>query len=206
MKTSIKILSTALLLSFTLSGCISLTKELPAYKTYSLNAKIEETNTSTNKSIYIQEPRAIGSLNTSAMLYSNDESVLEKYAFSKWSDRPSKMLQELMAKYLVEQNYTFVSTSNLKNSADYIVKSELTSFKQVFKQNTSFIDFEIRVFLENRQNHKINFKNFSYKIESNTNNAQGAINAFNLASKQFITELHLFVQKNIKNDVALSNK
>lgn len=187
------------------TGCISITKELPAQKTYSLSLE-EKQNISTSnfydKTIRIYEPKALNSINTKAILYSKNSVEQEAYALSKWSDKPSKMVQRLIAKYLTSQNkYKYITTSNIKVDTDYKLISELVEFKQIFTKNKSYADFSIRVYLINNNTQKVYFKSFTYNKLSDTNNAKGLVYGINNISNNFLFDLQNFILDSLNKDV-----
>jgi ABC-type uncharacterized transport system auxiliary subunit len=186
-----------------LSGCISITKELPAQKTYTLTL---ENKTLKNKyfdnTIRVYEPKALSSINTKAIIYSKSSVEQEKYALSKWSDKPTKMLQKIISQHLTQQNaYKYVTNSNIKIDNDYRLVSELVDFKQTFTKIKSYADFSIRVYFINNKTQKVYFKSFTYNKLSNTNNAKGLVYGINYISNLFLTDLTNFIQKSLKQDV-----
>lgn len=183
---------------FLFSGCISLTKELPSYKTYSLNlTNVDSNKSSLNKSIYILEPKAMGSLNSRAITYTK-ENQRASYALNKWSDKPTKMLQQLIAKGLtLKDSFKYVTTSNIRVKSDYRLSTELVDFNHNFVNNESFAMLSIRVFLINNDNEKVYFKNFVYNEKVSTNNAQGFVNTINNISNNFLEDLNTFILKSI---------
>ncbi|WP_072680265.1 ABC-type transport auxiliary lipoprotein family protein [Arcobacter sp. LA11] len=194
----------ALTAIFLFNGCISLTKELPAQKTYSLTLEDKQINTNNkfyDKTIRIYEPKALSSMNTKAILYSRNSIEQEEYALSKWSDKPSKIIQQIVAKYLTKQNkYKYITVSNIKVPTDYKIMSELVEFKQTFTKNKSYADFSIRVYLINNHTQKVYFKSFTYNKLSDTNNAKGLVYGINNISNNFLFDLQQFLQKSLKKD------
>ncbi len=194
----------AITIIFLFNGCISITKELPAQKTYSLTLEKKNSNISSkyyDKTIRIYEPKALSSINTKAILYSKNAVEQEEYALSKWSDKPSKMVQKLIAKHLTSQNkYKYITSSNIKVPTDYKLISELVEFKQIFTEHKSYADFSIRVYLINNNTQKVYFKSFTYNKLSNTNNAKGLVYGINNISNNFLLDLQNFIQKSLKKD------
>lgn len=192
-------LLTLVLICFT--GCISITKELPSYKTYFLELDKPKINTITlNKSIEIYEPKALASINSIAISYKKDGFFSESYVLSKWSDKPSKMIQQSIASYLTRsESFDFVTTSKLRIDTDYKLYSELIDFNQSFENGKSLAKFSIRVYLVNNKNEKVSFKNFSYEKETSSKNAQGLVNTINLLYKNFLKDLNQFLQNSLKS-------
>lgn len=187
---------------FMFTGCISLTKELPSYSTYTLSLQEDKEKTSNyiDKSIYILEPKAIASINTKAINYSKESFKQEKYALSRWSDKPTKMLQEIIANYLVSSNsYKYITTSNIKTKSDFRLVTQLVDFKHTFSDNSSYADLSIRVFLINNKTDDVYFKNFSYTNKSVSSDAEGVVKAFNKITPLLLKDLNLFIRQVIRN-------
>lgn len=199
-KTIIITLFTALIFS----GCISITKELPAYKTYSLEYKKDNVNVNNtkekyfNKTIQIFEPKSLDSINSRSISYSKDSFLNEKYALSRWSDKPSKMLQRTIASYLTSKNsYKYITTSNIKINSDYKLVAELVDFKHTFTKNNSYADFSIRVYFINNYSKEVHFKSFVYNKKALSNDAQGLVNAMNAINNTFLYDLNNFINKKL---------
>jgi ABC-type uncharacterized transport system auxiliary subunit len=188
---------TIILLSFT--GCISITKEIPASSTYTLNVDKSTTinKNSSHTTIEIKEPNTLSSLNSKYISYATKPYISENYAFSKWSDTPTKMIQNQSIKYLSStNNYNFVNSSNINVRSDYQVLSEIDNFHQYFQENKSYVKFTIRVYLKNRKN--TYYQNFSYTQLCTQNNAIGAVKAFNVVVNTFVKDLDKWILTNIQ--------
>lgn len=186
---------------FLFSGCISVTKELPSYNTYNLNIKEKNVKSTKylDKSINVLEPKTITSYNSKNILYSKDNLEYDKYALNKWMDRPTKMLQKQIAKYLTfTKDYKYVSTSNLKIESDYNLVSQLVDFNHLFEEDKSYAKFTIRVYLVNNKNDKVYFKNFSYKKLSKTNDALGFVKSIEELTNIFYIDLNNFIISSIQ--------
>lgn len=185
-----------ILLTFT--GCISVTKEIPAAATYTLNTKQSTTlHTDGSKiTLEIKEPNTLDSINSKYISYATKLYKSEHYALSKWSDTPTKMIQNQVIKYLsTTKKYTFVHSSNINIRSDYQVLSEIDNFRQYFEDDQSFVKFSIRIYLKNR-NHTY-YKNFSYTQACEENNAEGAVKAFNIVLNRFVQDLDKWIFEEI---------
>jgi len=195
MKTT-SILCTIILLTFT--GCISITKEIPASSTYTLNVKQSSTINTNNSNITleIKEPNTLASLNSRYISYATQSYTSENYALSKWSDTPTKMIQNQLIKYLSNtNNYKFVTSSNINIRGNYQILSEIDNFHQYFKDDKSFVKFSIRIYLKNRKD--TYYKNFSYTQGCDENNALGAVKAFNIVLNKFVQDLDIWILEKI---------
>lgn len=183
-----------ILLTFT--GCI--TKEVPAYSTYTLNVNSSQkvNNNNSNIKLEIKEPKALTSINSKYISYSTKKYVSENYALSKWSDSPSKMIQTQIVKYLSStSNYAFVNNSNINVRSDWQLLSEITNFHQSFQKDKTFVEFSINIYLKNRKT--TYFKNFTYSQPSEEKNALGAVKALNIVVNNFVQDLDKWILDNI---------
>lgn len=198
-KTKIVIFKISFILVFSslfFGGCISLTKELPAYKTYSLEYKKDNTPSKYfDKTILVLEPKALESINSEKITYSKDDFSKEKYALNRWSDKPSKMLQRTIAAYLASKNsYKYITNSNIKVKSDFKIVSQLVDFNHTFVKNSSYADFSIRVYLINTHSKEVFFKNFTYTKKTLTNDAKGLVKTMNKVNNVFLSDLNTFLQ------------
>ncbi len=182
---------------FVFTACI--TKELPAYKTYNLKLIEEKTKNSKtiNKSIQIYEPKALRSLNSRTILYSKNLLEQEEYLLSKWSDKPSKMLQKLISMELGTKNtFKLVTSSLIQFPSDYKLKTEILSLIHEFNNNKSYAKFLVKTVLINNQTKRIKIKTFSYKILCEKNNAYSFVKSLNIAANIFVKDLNLYLREN----------
>lgn len=189
----IKQLLTFVVLTLFFSGCINITTTLPAYTNYALSMKDtkpilqEKTN---NKSLRVAEPSSTASLNTHMILYSKDDLLLQNYELSKWIDKPTKMLQELITDKLYNQSrFKHISKYKTKFISDYTLQSELVTFKQQFIGNESYGRLKIRFYLSKHGTSKVISKQFSYNIRTKTSNARGAVEALNIAANKMLDDM-----------------
>lgn len=186
-----------LLSIFIFNACI--TTEIPAYKTYNLQLlqeKHQDSNT-INKSIQIDEPKALISLNSRAILYSKHILEQEEYLLSKWSDKPSRMLQKLISLELNNNNsFKLVTSSLIKFPSDYKVKTEILSFIHEFKDDKSYAKFLVKSILINNKTKDIKIKTFAYSILCEKNNAYSFVLNINKAANLFVKDLSFWLKEN----------
>ncbi len=186
-------------ISLLLSGCVSITQELPAFNTYSLQLDdVKKSDSKTNYSISVTEPKALNSINTKFLTYIMGYRY-ENYGLSKWSDKPSKMLQKNITSYLsLRDQYKYVVSSKVNIKSDYKLISELENFAQVFTKEGVFVKVNIRVYLKGRSS-ELYVKNFSYIKKSTNDNAIGAVESLNLLTNEFVKDLDNWIFKMIKS-------
>ncbi len=179
-----------LIISIFLNGCISVTKELPAFSTYTI--KLDNKKTVSNKqlpyTIEIKEPKSLASTNSKFISYFQDDSRSESYALSRWSDNPTKMIQKAMVNHLSNtNNYQYINSSKVNVLSDYKIISELDNFNQYIKDNSSYVEFNIKVYL--KKSNKVYFKNFTYTKACKQNNAKEAVRNLNILTNTFVNDL-----------------
>lgn len=189
-------------ISLLFSGCISITKELPAYKTYNLEFDTTQgKQTFFDKSIMILEPRTLESLNSKAISYKKDGYISDSYVLSRWSDKPTKLIQQSIASYLNSKNrFKYITTSKIKLASDYTLHSELFEFNQSIENNQSFAKFSIRVYIINNQDKNVAYKNFNYKEKTETIDALGFVKAQNKIVSKFLSDLNIFISSSLENN------
>jgi len=178
------------------SGCVSVTKELPPFSTYTLELKKGDKNDQkfTNKSVSIIEPKALNSINNILVTYKDNEFRSESYALSKWSDKPTKMLQHMMVSYLSNtKNFNFVHSNKMNLPSDIKILSELDNFTQYLDGDKAFIKLSIRVFVI--ENNTLNTKEFSYNKQCIDQSAKGSVKALNFVVNKFLEDLNRWIIK-----------
>lgn len=184
-----------------LSGCVN--KTLPPLKTFNLIADKECCKSKFNQqeiTLQILEPSTNKYLNSTSLYYSDDKYLLQTYKLSKWSDYPTKMLQEVMLSKLDELNlFNNIITNTIYAKPDYILQSELFDFKQIIENNKSHILFKIKFYLidEDRNDNMVS-KTFSYKIATKSIDAYGAIEGFNNGVNLMLNDLSQWLYNNTK--------
>ena len=176
------------------TGCISVTKELPAFNTYKLDLKEESLHTKDiNGSIKIAEPTALLSINSKTINYSSEDNRFESYALSRWSDTPSKMLQNMIIEYFSGNgDFKYTASSNMNVRTDYRLLSQIQSFQQLIKGEESFVRVQIAVYLKDK-NSIIAYKIFSYEEKTASADAKGAVEVFGNIANSFVKELNIWV-------------
>lgn len=180
------------------NGCVTVTKQMPPFETYTLKAKKSDISTGNiNYAISVKEPEVLTSINNSRITYSK-ENRYEQYALSKWSDKPSKMIQNEIIKHLSQNgSYRYTVSSSVNIKSDYTLISEIDEFEQFFKGGESFVKLNTRVFLKG-YNGDIFFKKFYYIKKCSQNDARGAVEGFNKIISDYVSDLNMFIAESLK--------
>lgn len=185
----------------TFTGCVSVTKELPPFTTYTISLiqenKIDSNpNTKGSFSIEITEPKALTSVNSKLISYMKTNHQNETYALNKWSDTPTKLIQNMMVQYLNSTNqYQHITSSRLNINTTYKLLSELDTFGQFFENGNSYAKLDIRIYLADYKT--LHSKRFVYLEKCDENNAYGSVKALNNISNLFVQDLHKWIQEKL---------
>jgi len=185
------------ILTFIFVGCFSITKEVSSFNTYSLSLDSSAKEASIiSSSIEVKEPKAINSLNSLNIIFTNKDSSFEHYALNKWSDRPSKMLHLLMLEKL-SSSFSLIKTPYMHAKTVYVLETLLLDFKHDLTKKKTFL--KINTYLYNKKTKESSFKQFSYEKDLSVINAKNAVSALNILSNQFIRDLNKWSKEKIKN-------
>lgn len=191
----IKTFSGILCVVFLFTGCI--TKEIPSYETYSLlltSTILTSKTKNTNKSIQVEEPKALRSINTTSILYSKKAFQQNEYVLSKWSDNPSKMIQKVLSQQLAKEKiFSFVSTPDIKRTTDYKLSTQIINLLHEFENEKSYATLIFKVYLSEKKTNQIFVKEFKYKTLVKENNAYGFVKEANISINNFSNDLSVWL-------------
>jgi cholesterol transport system auxiliary component len=190
-----------ILLILIFSGCSN--KTLPPLKTYNLTANekcCEKSLDQKDLTLQILEPTTNKYLNSTSLYYSDDQYLLQTYKLSKWSDYPTKMLLEVILSKVDQLNmFKNITTNTIYAKPDYVLQSELFDFKQTVIDQESNVNFKIKFYLIDEQDYaNAVSKTFTYKVNSESVNAYGAIKALNKATNLMLKDLSIWLANNTK--------
>lgn len=193
-------LVSSIILILGLSGCTEIIKPLPPVKTYTLKLN-EKNNTEkseikeTNYSLKVYEPFARNSLNSKNIFYTTNTNQLQAYELSKWSDKPSRMLQELIIdKLSLGNTFEIVSSNRIFNKGDFILQSELVHFEQIVQKENSIVNFKIRIYLKNMASKNFKQREFEYKKETKLINSLESVVFLNETVNLFLIDLEKWLK------------
>jgi len=183
-----------LLITLLFSGCS--VKTLPPIKKYTIDENIitPPLHIKNCKSIKINFPKSSDEIFSKSIIY---QKGFEKnsYYFSKWYETPNDMLYRLVLSSM-QDNKTckMVFPEDFNFNTQYQLEINILDFIQKFSKHTSYVKIRVLLYLKDKKNHLITQKLLNEKIKCKTNNALGAVKAFNKASKKFIQDLLLWLQ------------
>ncbi len=173
-------------------GCS--TKET-ALRTYTINPQMNITKQ--NKSIYsaksikIAYPTSIKGVVSKRITYSYNDLEEGTYNNARWSVSSGKLLMNTYIRALDESHlfgaiieYTSLAETN------YLLESEMYEFYHKVRDNLSVSVLSVKFnFIAMDTNRLIKSKKFSYEIPTATCNAQGYVQATNIAVKKMTLEM-----------------
>jgi len=181
-------------------GCSS--KTLPAMNKYTLDITNQYNTQAKTKQPYtikILEPTTSKLYNNTYIYYSYKPFTIYPYKINKWSDYPTKMIEQQLLQKLDSANiYKAVTTSAINGKYDFILQSELLQMVQIIKDKKSYSVFKIKFYILDKNNENIASKTFEYKIPNSTINAYGTVESYNKALNKMINELFYWLENTTK--------
>lgn len=196
MKFSHILLPLALIL---LSGCGVKETTLRPYS-YSLEPAIKLERFSQPNGDVVKVARIDGpsGLNSRAILYTK-EGAMQPYKYGVWNETPPLKLQHLITEALQDQNhFTSVISGTSMASNNLVLEPVLQNFEEVFGEDGRshvFVALRFRLIELKSGNVLGTIRIFSKKEVTNTNGAVGAVEAFNAATADVITNLSFWINE-----------
>jgi len=182
-----------------LSGCSFKEASLKPYN-YTLEPMLtldhfSDHNHDVLKVAYIDAPSG---LNSRAILYKKD-GAMQPYKYGVWSETPSLKLQNLITEALMDQHHfdsVIAGTSMAANNL--VLEPVLQNFEEVFREDgTSYVYVNLRFRVVEIKSGEVlgSTKIASKKDVTNTNGAQGTVEAFNAATAEVIKNLSVWINE-----------
>jgi len=173
-------------------GCS--TKET-ALRTYTINPQIDIDKQSSTiystKSIKIAYPTSIKGIVSRRMTYSYNDLEVGTYNNARWSVSNGKLLMNSYIKAL-DKSHLFGAVIEYTSLAEtnYLLESEVYEFYHKIRGKVSLSIVSVKFnFIAMDTNRLIKSKKFSYQIPTATLNAQGYVEATNIAVKKMTLEM-----------------
>ena len=199
-----RIFITWMLVVLSLSGCSLIEQNIrPSTDVYTLSPtlEIESKHKVKHAVILAMSPiRSSRGLMSSDIIYQEEQYQYNSYAYSQWSDSPARLLEIVLQQHLSYSSYlSAVIPSETLSHADVLLEATLLDFSHHIQRDKSSTGrVSIRVYLIDA-NTKTVFatKEFSAERVAKPLNAQGAVLAINLATKQVVEELNSWIEGSI---------
>lgn len=128
---------------------------------------------------------------TTDMWYSTSRYKIAAFAKNSWGDPPAQMLQPLIIQTLQNTHYfTAVVPQSTLGNYDFILSSQITSFKQVFCGRESVFELGLRAQIINGMTNKVvASKEFFVEQHAPINSPLGGVIAANCAIEKLLKQL-----------------
>ena len=176
-----------------LSGCTSPTPSITEYRVVSDNIFLD-TNASkcSDKSLKVSEAFSSSALMSLDMNYATNVNKQFTYSQSQWSASPNSAITSEIVKLIRDINiFKTVQISKSRTRNDMILEISIDDFMQYFtKENKqSFVNVRITLTLvDSKTSVATATKTFEVKIDSKTLDAEGGVEALNVALHKILLQ------------------
>lgn len=176
-------------------GCYSKNSSLKENSNLRLEIKPQNPqnieNTKSPKVLLVKKPKGVGYIDTRDFIYTDKEGFYSSYAYHKWDEPVSTQLENIFVLAL-SQSEKFegaIATSSILNY-DLVLESNIYEFTHNIQNNQSKVVINIEIKVINAKTKTI-VANKRFKIEENTKstNAQGALEAYNIALNKLLDKI-----------------
>ena len=175
------------------SGCSSPTPPITEYRIVS-DKILFDTNSSkcSGKSLKVSEAFSSSALMSLDMNYATNVNKQFTYSQSQWSSSPNNAITSEIVKLIRDTNiFKTVQISKSRTKNDMILEISIDDFMQYFIKNNqeSFVNVQITLTLvDSKTSIATATKTFEVKIDSKTLDAEGGVEALNLALHEILLQ------------------
>jgi cholesterol transport system auxiliary component len=189
-----------LLLTFLLSGCMSLGESGPAQQFYVLNdTRVSVINSSPRpdaKTVLLSNSAGSPFYDSVRLAYSQQPSARAYYQFANWTTRPSVRLGQLLAQRLNVQGKVNAAWLSSDIAGDWLLDIRVDEFYH----DVSIIPGQARLIVQaellDRRTQKIKASRVFYlQADAKTNDAMGAVAAFQTATTTWLDQVVVWVEQ-----------
>lgn len=190
-----------------LSGCSVITPTLsPAIDVYTLSQQTKtpsEIKDAKALILALSPIRSPQGLLSTSIIYQDADYGFNSYAYSRWSDKPSKLLSSYLQQSLAQSQYiSAVIPVGSRIDADLLLEATLVDFSHHLQANDAGSAGVVSVifYLVNPSDKSlIASKQFIEEVTADQNNAKYATIAINQASKLMAAALQAWLEQHISN-------
>jgi cholesterol transport system auxiliary component len=193
------------MVSVFLGGCISAPQPKPPDAVYDFGPQpIHEDSKRIHASLLVTDIAAPSWLDSPDITYRLDyanETRHHAYANSRWVAAPEALLSQRLRQRIAAVNDKGVIDSHDGAQADYLVRTELQEFIQVFSsEKSSYATIRLHASLIRLSERTlIAQRSFTVRRDTPSPNAEGAVKAFADASDDLFDELLGWISRNLVN-------
>ncbi len=176
-------------------GCA--TKTLPPIKKYTIDENIKKVNLhiSNCKSIKVEFPKSNDEIFSKNIIY---QKGLEKnsYYFSKWYETPNDMLYKYILSLLQKNRICkTILPEDFNGNTKFILSMDILDFVQKFYSDKSYVEVRVLFYIKDKNDNIISQKLFNETAKCSSNNAIGAVKAFNEALKKLMQDFTIWLDE-----------
>ncbi|QFR43689.1 ABC-type transport auxiliary lipoprotein family protein [Sulfurimonas xiamenensis] len=183
----------AIIMILFISGCTTIKPAVTKYKLVSTdNSKIfsADVDGCKDKIIKISQAFSLSSLMHSDMKYTEFQNRVFSYSQAQWQESPNDFITLEILKSIRNSNlFKSVQSSKSRGENDFILESNIEEFMQFYSEDlkNSYVNMVISfTLIDSKTNTIIESKTFNSRVDVKTPNAQGGVEALNIALSEII--------------------
>ncbi len=185
---------------FMFFGCAT---KVPIATKYKIDSEIDiqkvKDSKCSKKSLKVLQSFSSSILMSNKMYYVEDDNKIYPYSESLWANTPNRIVSNELFKMLRESNlFNAVIGSKSRTKTSWLLESKVEDFMQYYENDLSSSYVKVTIdltLLDSKTSHVIATNVFKSKIKVNTLNAQGGVEAFNIALIEILNDSLLWIDK-----------
>ncbi|MCK4973694.1 MAG: membrane integrity-associated transporter subunit PqiC [Sulfurimonas sp.] len=176
-----------------LSGCVTTKPSITEYRVVAKTSKAQSVvDGCKEKSLKIAQAFSSSSLMSLKMDYVQEESKIFSYSQAHWNESPNhSVTKEILKKIRDSKLFKNVQISRSRSKNSWILETNIEDFLQYYSEGLkdSFAKVIISLTLiDSKTNSVIATKTFNSKVNTNTLDAEGGVEALNKALSDILTQ------------------
>ncbi|MCK9473872.1 ABC-type transport auxiliary lipoprotein family protein [Sulfurimonas sp.] len=182
-----------IILAMLFGGCTTIKPPVAEYNIAIKDIKINHSvSSSQENSLKILRAFSTNSLATLNMDYTDANNRVYSYSQSQWQESPSDMISSLLLKNIRDSGlFSSVHPSKSRVKSDFILETNIEEFMQFYSHEMRESHVEVVISLsliDAKTNSVVASKVFSSHINTKTLDANGGVEAFNIALLEIISK------------------
>ncbi|MCK4875267.1 MAG: membrane integrity-associated transporter subunit PqiC [Sulfurimonas sp.] len=176
-----------------LSGCVTTKPSITEYRVVAKTSKVQSVvDGCKEKSLKIAQAFSSSSLMSLKMDYVQEESKIFSYSQAHWNESPNhSVTKEILKKIRDSKLFKNVQISRSRSKNSWVLETNIEDFLQYYSEGLkdSFAKVIISLTLiDSKTNSVIATKTFNSKVNTNTLDAEGGVEALNKALSDILTQ------------------
>jgi cholesterol transport system auxiliary component len=149
----------------------------------------------TSPTLIVNPPQAASGFDSQRIMYVREDHKLEYFAHSEWVDPPARMLGPLLVAAIDKVGaFGSVVLTPASVSGELRLDTQIIRLQQNFETRPSRVQFTLRAYLTDEKTRGVlAWHEFSAQAISSSENAQGGVNAANVAVQDVLAQLAQFL-------------